>query len=195
MDEQLSFGTDKKIVKRLLNGIAAARKGEVVAYAPEYFRDQGYIMVDKVRGDRRAEHGGHNVDVQPMGFHAETERLNTIPNPVEAVNDFSSLKHLEHNPVMELPDALKSKSETPKSGFYPNLGAKEAESDIPSLVKDQPAFTWDSKPKIAAKPAFEYDTQAQTKVENTRRGPIMAIGATVVLSSIAYGLLRNLTAD
>ena len=35
LDEQLSFGTDKKVVKRLLNGIAAARKGECVAYAPE----------------------------------------------------------------------------------------------------------------------------------------------------------------
>ena len=64
LDEQLSFGTDKRIVKRLLNGIAAARKGECVAYAPEYFRDKGYIVVDKIRADRRTEHKGHNVDVQ-----------------------------------------------------------------------------------------------------------------------------------
>ena len=34
LDEQLSFGTDKRVVKRLLNGIAAARKGECVAFAP-----------------------------------------------------------------------------------------------------------------------------------------------------------------
>jgi hypothetical protein len=194
LDEQLSFGTDKKVVKRLLNGIAAARKGEVVAYAPEYFRDQGYIMVDKIRGDRRAEHGGHNVDVQPMGFHAETERLNKIPNPVDAVSDVSSLKHLEHNPVMDLPDSLKSqKLEKPKgSGFYPNL-SKEAEVETPALVKDKPNYSWDVKQVEISKPAFEYDTKAEKVTGNSRRTPLLAIGATLAISSLAYGLFRNLT--
>ena len=46
-DEQLSFGTDKRLIKKILNGIASARKGECVAYAPEFFRDRGYLVIDK----------------------------------------------------------------------------------------------------------------------------------------------------
>ena len=89
LDEQLSFGTDKKVVKRLLNGIAAARKGECVAYAPEFFRDRGYIVVDKIRGDRRVEHKGNNINVQAAGAHLET---NAIPTSVEEISSVEALQ-------------------------------------------------------------------------------------------------------
>lgn len=196
LDEQLSFGTDRRIVKRLLSGIAAARQGEVVAYAPEYFRDKGYIVVDKIRADRRTEHTGHNVDVQAGGFPVETNRLDSIPNPIESVSNVSDLKHLEHKPVMDLPASLNTdRKDATSSSFYPNLGEKEAETSYPNLLTDAPRVTWNADTQPVT-PAFEYDTKGKIERKgNSRRTPLLAIGATVVLSSITYAVFRNLTAD
>ena len=85
LDDQLSFGTDKKTIKRMLDGIAKARKGEVIAYAPEFYRDRGYVVIGKIRGDRKTEHKGHNVNIQDsrLKFHDE--------NPVASPQDLAAL--------------------------------------------------------------------------------------------------------
>lgn len=67
LEEQLSFGTDRERVKRILQGVNAAQRGEVVAYAPEYFRESGYIRIGKIRGDRRVKHSGGNIHATPVG--------------------------------------------------------------------------------------------------------------------------------
>jgi hypothetical protein len=81
LEEQLSFGTDRERVKRILQGVNAAQLGEVVAYAPEYFRESGYIRIGKIRGDRRTKHSGGNIPATPVGesgtnvSHAEGTHL------------------------------------------------------------------------------------------------------------------------
>ena len=47
LDEQLSFGTDKRLIKKILNGIASARKGECVAYAPEFSETEDIWLLIK----------------------------------------------------------------------------------------------------------------------------------------------------
>lgn len=81
LEEQLSFGTDRERVKRILQGVNAAQLGEVVAYAPEYFRESGYIRIGKIRGDRRTKHSGGNIPATPVSesgtnvSHAEGTNL------------------------------------------------------------------------------------------------------------------------
>jgi len=73
LEDQLSFGTDKERIKRILQGVTAAQKGECVAFAPEFFRNSGYIRIGKIRGDRRAPHSGGNVSAKPITAGAEGE--------------------------------------------------------------------------------------------------------------------------
>ena len=40
--EQLSFGTDKNEIRKITDGINYAAPGELVCYAPEFFKDKGF---------------------------------------------------------------------------------------------------------------------------------------------------------
>ena len=178
LDEQLSFGTDKRVVKRLLNGIAAARKGECVAFAPEYFRDQGYIVVDKIRADRRTEHKGHNVDVQASLHHHQAES-GEIPSSLQEIQSLSELNDFAApTPLQEIPNSMIS------SSFYPT---DQKQHD---LIRDKPAFAWDSE-QIDTSPRVEYDMSSETPTER-KTSPLIFIGATVLASGVAYTLIRNL---
>ena len=179
LDEQLSFGTDKRVVKRLLNGIAAARKGECVAFAPEYFRDQGYIVVDKIRADRRTEHKGHNVDVQASHNYQEMD-VGEIPSSLQEIQSLSELNGFEApTPIQEIPKSMISPS------FYP------ADQTNLDLIRDKPAFSWDSEESNAT-PRVEYDVNAEKAVTERKTSPLIFIGATVLASGVAYTLIRNL---
>ena len=197
LDEQLSFGTDKKVVKRLLNGIAAARKGECVAYAPEFFRDRGYIVVDKIRGDRRVEHKGNNIDVQAnYGEHAGT--ANPIPSSISEISDLSQLESMSAPENMAaIPEhsapSVPTQSPSPRdrlreaASFYPNLD-KDLEDE---LLKSQVANSWTAE-SIDSRPQVEYDPATDLSNRNTRRTPLLAIVGTVMASAGAWTLIRNL---
>ena len=179
LDEQLSFGTDKRVVKRLLNGIAAARKGECVAFAPEYFRDQGYIVVDKIRADRRTEHKGHNVDVQASLQHHHQAESGEIPSSLQEIQSLSELNDFAApTPLQEIPNSMIS------SSFYPT---DQKQHD---LIRDKPAFAWDSE-QIDTSPRVEYDMSSEIPTER-KTSPLIFIGATVLASGVAYTLIRNL---
>lgn len=191
LDEQLSFGTDKKVVKRLLNGIAAARKGECVAYAPEYFRDRGYIVVDKIRGDRRVEHKGNNIDVQAAGgVYAGQTRPESIPSSVAEISSVAALESMAA-PEASLPP-LAAEPERPaarerlRESFYPNLDSSESD-----LLKSRPDYSW-SAAEEPRQPAVEYDAAAPREKTSTRRTPLFAIVGTVAASAFGWTLLRNL---
>jgi len=65
LKEQMSFGTDTTRIEKILDGIGASEPGEVVVYAPEFLKDEGYITVGKIDRPRRTEHKGKNIDVRP----------------------------------------------------------------------------------------------------------------------------------
>ena len=84
LKEQMSFGTDTSRIEKILDGIGASEPGEVVVYAPEFLKDEGYITVGKVDRKRRTEHKGKNIDVRPKTINMfsptgmGSESLNTL---------------------------------------------------------------------------------------------------------------------
>ena len=66
LEEQMGFGNDRTLIRRITAGIASAKSGECVAFSPDFFRDQGYIVIGKIRGDRKTDHGGINIEVRPL---------------------------------------------------------------------------------------------------------------------------------
>ena len=156
LDEQLSFGTDKRLIKKILSGIASARKGECVAYAPEFFRDRGYIVIDKIRGDRQTTHTGNNIDVQStQGAGASSESLNlddtmmpedTISSAAEAAA-FARTESFLSSPAVPA---------TPTAPAAPSFRSEQTEPQ--TFVRDYP----DWEPSL---PEFEYEPYDSESLE------------------------------
>ena len=112
--EQLSFGTDKNEIRKITDGINYASPGELVCYAPEFFKDRGFIVVGKVDRPRRVEHSGGNIEVvsQKGGFLTPLDNENTyqseLDNPDYEAN-YEIEKELPGN--YELDDSLESEEE------------------------------------------------------------------------------------
>lgn len=110
LKEQLSFGTDKATIKRILNGITFAEAGEMVCYAPEFFKDNGYVVVGKVDRPRRTEHKGRNIDVTPNigGFTApfrleDDEEEVDLDYPEYGSNNYEDEEDEYETPVVVMP--------------------------------------------------------------------------------------------
>ena len=181
LDEQLSFGTDKRLIKKILNGIASARKGECVAYAPEFFRDRGYLVIDKVRGDRQAKHTGNNVDVRStLGGVSHNEDEET--EPFEAVTSAAEL----------MPFARQSSSITPA----PPLANETSPSALPPLSSEfrEMAKEYDVWEPSVDDYATEYDTEPlveNKESKNTKWIPVAALGGVSLTAGLLMVVLQG----
>ncbi len=181
LDEQLSFGTDKRLIKKILNGIASARKGECVAYAPEFFRDRGYLVIDKVRGDRQAKHTGNNVDVRStLGGVSHNEDEET--EPFEAVTSAAEL----------MPFARQSSSITPA----PTLANETSPSALPPLSSEfrEMAKEYDVWEPSVDDYATEYDTEPlveNKESKNTKWIPVAALGGVSLTAGLLMVVLQG----
>ena len=117
LKEQLSFGTDKETIQKILSGITFAGAGEMVCYAPEFFKDEGYVIVGKVDRPRRTEHKGKNIDVRAS--------LNRPPS-------FSALEDTPHKKFdfSNIRDSLASED----SMFDDDLDEDISEEEIANLT-------------------------------------------------------------
>jgi hypothetical protein len=182
LDEQLSFGTDKRLIKKILNGIASARKGECVAYAPEFFRDRGYLVIDKIRGDRQAKHTGNNVDVRStLGGVSLDEDEET--EPFEAVSSAAEL----------MPFARQSSSITPA----PTLANETSPSALPPLSAEFVDMTkeYDVWEPSAEEYATEYDNEPlveHKEPKNTKWIPVAAVGGVGISAGLLMVVLKGL---
>ena len=182
LDDQLSFGTDKKTIKRMLDGIAKARKGEVIVYAPEFYRDRGYVVIGKIRGDRKTEHKGHNIDIRDARKDFYEDNM---------VDDMDDLKKLDRdlviNPNHKTPMAAESswKGVTPATSTPPVSANFEA-------VKRSEDTQWSAEPE---EPAVEYD--AEIEEEETNDGSMVvtaiALGGLVVTGALGWVVYRGLS--
>jgi len=141
LDDQLSFGTDKKTIKRMLDGIAKAKKGEVIAYAPEFYRDRGYVVVGKIRGDRKTDHKGHNIEVKDARASFKEA---TPPEDLGALN-----RPIEINKPPESPIGMSFQ--------------KPVEKEIKSLIPEPPSLDYSIEDSV---PDFEYDLEAEMEEES-----------------------------
>jgi len=151
------FGTDKKLVKQMLDGIVKCNKGEVIVFAPEFFRDRGYVVVGKIRGDRKTEHKGHNVDVQNARLGGQSSDKSAKPINPAAPHDFGELKKLDR----PIPSPFPSTSPL---------------ADLPD--KSEPS----APPKIEVVPEMEWDKEPTTDMEFTTEATEGASGATVAMA-------------
>lgn len=187
LDEQLSFGTDKRLIKKILNGIASARKGECVAYAPEFFRDRGYLVIDKVRGDRQAEHTGHNVDVQ-SSMISQSESSDSVDEPFEAVSSASELSHFARQ-SSPLTSGQTMPSASPAFSV-PNSDLSRGGFHEMTLNDDR----WEPS---ELEPTLEYDSETELELipenRNTMWVPVAAIGATGLTAALMLVVMKGFT--
>tara|TARA_A100001391_G_scaffold205360_1_gene205384 strand:+ start:2243 stop:3424 length:1182 start_codon:yes stop_codon:yes gene_type:complete len=181
LDEQLSFGTDKRLIKKILNGIASARKGECVAYAPEFFRDRGYLVIDKIRGDRQAKHTGNNVDVRStLGGVSLDEDEET--EPFEAVSSAAELM-----PFARQSSSLSApmpSTETSPSALPPHS------AEFVDMTKE-----YDVWEPSAEEYATEYDNQPlveHKEPKNTKWIPVAAVGGVGLSAGLLMVVLKGL---
>ncbi len=175
LDDQLSFGTDKKTIKRMLDGIAKAKKGEVIAYAPEFYRDRGYVVVGKIRGDRRTEHKGHNIEVKDArsGFKEsdDSPAISSLDRPIE---------------INKMPAGVSTIS-SPVAGMgspFPKA------STVPKMTR---SLSWE--PEIE-EPEIEYDLEIEKEAEeSTTSGPMVAlfVGGTIITGTLGFLVYRGLS--
>ena len=183
LDEQLSFGTDKRLIKKILNGIASARKGECVAYAPEFFRDRGYLVIDKVRGDRQAKHTGNNIDVQ-SSMVSQSESSDTVDEPFESVSSASELSHFarQSSPIAfgeTMPSASPAFPSHSTGGFH----------DM-TLNEDR----WEPS---ELEPSLEYDSEMEVEMipenKNTIWVPVAAVGGVGLTAALMMVVMKGFT--
>ena len=46
--DQISYGTDKERIDKLVDGIAFAQSGECIIYSPEFLKDDGFLWIGKI---------------------------------------------------------------------------------------------------------------------------------------------------
>jgi hypothetical protein len=180
LDDQLSFGTDKKTIKRMLDGIAKARKGEVIVYAPEFYRDRGYVVIGKIRGDRKTEHKGHNIDIRDARKDFYEDNM---------VDDMDDLKKLDRdlviNPNHKTPLAAESswKGVAPATSMPANF----------ETVKRSEDTQWSAEPE---EPAVEYDAEIEEEEELNEGSMVItaiALGGLVVTGALGWVVYRGLS--
>jgi len=93
LKDQLSFGSDKESIKKILQGITYSKAGEAVMYSPEFFRDDGYIVVGKIDTPRRTEHKGSNIEVKTK-FSSETP-ITTYYDSEFNTSDYGLMKPID----------------------------------------------------------------------------------------------------
>ena len=179
LDDQLSFGTDKKTIKRMLDGIAKAKKGEVIVYAPEFYRDRGYVVVGKIRGDRRTEHKGHNIDIKDArsGFKEadESPSLRTLDRPIE---------------INKKPAGGTSIS-SPVSGLSVSGGSPFPPASAPKMTR---SLSWEPQ---TDEPTIEYDVEVEMEAEEPEainKGAVaLFVGGTIVTGTLSFLVYRGLS--
>ena len=176
LEEQLSFGTDKKLVKKMLDGIVKCNKGEVIVFAPEFFRDRGYVVVGKIRGDRKTEHKGHNVDVQDARSGSGTSTNVGRPNN-PSTPDFGELRKLDR----PIPSAFPSGSVSPLADL------QESEPNSPPKIEVVPEMEWDKEAES------EIEFTAEPKEGTSAATVAMAVGGIVIVSGLGFVVARGLS--
>ena len=177
LDDQLSFGTDRKTIRRILSGITAAGKGECVCFAPEFFRDQGYIVIDKVRGDRRAEHAGKSLVVTVGNQHQTPAQERESMQPLDSI---TSLSEVESFGV----DQTKP-SYSPTLGITPRAESpKEAEDFFNPFI---PSVEYDPEPSKEKGLKLNYhDAEEKPTKKGPNFKPVMGIVACGLLAGGLY---------
>ena len=213
LEEQLSFGTDRERVKRILQGVNAAQKGEVVAYAPEYFRETGYIRIGKIRGDRRVKHTGGNISASPLTSNNSGVTAGTSSPSGEMIGDYSNSSNnisfaetssptglVTLEPISSLGGAGAASSLlTSNMGFKPldpyaasEMGGDRYLTDMDLDSSREEILTWDPPVTYEGLEDMNSDTFLSEETKTSYiKGPIWGFGVAVMIASGAYFVVKK----
>ena len=211
LEEQLSFGTDRERVKRILQGVNAAQLGEVVAYAPEYFRESGYIRIGKIRADRRTKHSGGNIHAKPVaesgtnvsgadgthlthstglaGHNNAAFSDTAVPSHLTTIDPISGLSGeagFVANNMGFTPFDPYSDSDMGTDGSY--LTSKELDGAFNSEESPDTMLSW-APPEINYLGLEDNEFEAD-EFKPLARGPLFGFGVAVMIAGGAFFMLK-----
>ena len=199
LEEQMGFGNDRALIKRITAGIASAKSGECVGFSPDFFRDQGYIVIGKIRGDRRADHGGTNIEVRPRSAPAKPEPRAAEGSPLARPSvsmDPGSLRSLEDSGLGSDDHTMSALAE---GGFgTPTRVLETPTTDYPKDDRTifrplRPIMEYDARsdPKTDFGSGLSYEAEPEP-VDNRRENlsPVLGVSAIVLLASGIYVLTK-----
>ena len=171
---QLSFGTDKETIKKVLSGISYAGPGEMVCFSPKYFKDDGYLKVGKVDRPRRTEHSGKNIEV-----------VSVLESPVMPLHSMQDSQMPNNMGDGQFSDISFNPLDTHDEISARRNGNFESESIFESKEDDVSEFEW-----------TPHDLEDVFSVSESEvsdgRNTIRAVGAIGLLSTGIYLLTRGL---
>ena len=144
---------------------------------PSFFRDQGYIVIDKVRGDRRAEHAGKSLVVTVGNQHQTPAQERESMQPLDSI---TSLSEVESFGV----DQTKP-SYSPTLGITPRAESpKEAEDFFNPFI---PSVEYDPEPSKEKGLKLNYhDAEEKPTKKGPNFKPVMGIVACGLLAGGLY---------
>ena len=168
VEDQMGFGTDKEQLKKVLTDVSAASQGEVICYSPSYFRNENFYRASKIRGDRKVNHTGKNIEMKPAtsktnNFKASQESMLDKTYDFEGINDYEVI-----------PPAPKRQSLSSASLF----------DEFPSYSKPSESYV------IDLDSYGEQDTALNA--EGGFKSPIMGVGMIAALTSGIFIIYRGL---
>lgn len=170
IEDQMGFGTDREKLKKILTDISAASQGEVVCYSPSYFRNENFYRATKIRGDRKVNHTGKNIEMKPA-----THKTNSSPQSASSmVENYGGFYQAERddNDEEEVMDFI-----PPTQSFTDSV-----KSDFASFYEEVPNIEIDM-----SKYESEFDSE-RTGV----RSPVMGVGMIAALAGGLFIVIKGL---
>jgi len=170
IEDQMGFGTDREKLKKVLTDISAASQGEVVCYSPSYFRNENFYRATKIRGDRKVNHTGKNIEMKPA-----THKTNSSPQSASPmVENYGGFYQAERddNDEEEVMDFI-----PPTQSFTDSV-----KSDFASFYEEVPNIEIDM-----SKYESEFDSEG-TGV----RSPVMGVGMIAALAGGLFIVIKGL---
>lgn len=194
LEEQMGFGSDRALIKRITAGIASAKSGECVAFSPDFFRDQGYIVIGKIRGDRRVDHGGTNIEIRPRSSAPATPEPRAAESPVGRPGVSMDPGGIDALADSGLGSSDSTMAALTEGGFGtgPRPGPDYADTDRTIFRPLRPIVEYDAR----SDPADDFGSglayQAEEPEPEPQRnlGPVVGVSAIVLIASGLYVLTK-----
>ncbi len=179
LKNQLSFGTDKETIKKILSGISYAGPGEMVCFSPKYFKDVGYIKVGKVDRPRKTEHGGKNIEVTSQ-LSSETSISPMMPSQIQMsdTTDSHSFSEITVNPMHSFEE---------HQSRVQSLQSMRAEDNLMESNSDYDMEWEPDYPEIE-----DLDLEEGDEISEGIPSPIKAVAAISLFSTGIYMITRGL---
>ena len=186
LDEQLSFGTDREKIKRILSGIAAAQQGECVAYAPEYFRDTGYIRIGKIKGKRKVVHTGNSIDARSTSETAVNDMSG------EAGTPFGSSLHAEgQNTLSDVGTLTAASTMLPNSPVAaPTPTYDPYNFDAETIEQPPPPVQWVPPIDYLAEDDMQ-GLEAENQMDGLLNNPAVALAGTLLIAGGTVFIIKS----